>query len=69
MDNWKKVNEISLPGKEGFYNHLGMKNIIYPDYTHRKRVCKVFKIKKLGEFHYLYVESDTLLLSDVYEKT
>ena len=33
---------------------------------HEKKVCKHFKIKKLGEYHDLYVQSDTLLLADVF---
>ena len=32
-----------------------------------KRVCKDFEIKKLGEYHDLYVQSDTLLLADLFE--
>ena len=29
--------------------------------THTQRVCKDFEIKKLGKYHDLYVQSDTLL--------
>ena len=32
----------------------------------RKKVWDVFEIKNLGEYHDLYVQSDTLLLSDIY---
>ena len=45
-----------------------MQNQIYADYTYTKRVCKDFEIKNLGEYHDLYVQSDTLLLADVFEK-
>ena len=32
------------------------------DWTQLKRVCKYFQIKKIVEYHDLYVQSDTLLL-------
>ena len=37
------------------------------DYVHAKRVCKDFEIKHWGEYHDLYIQSDTLLLADVFE--
>ena len=44
-----------------------MEDITDADYTHRKRVCKGFEMKNLGEYHDLYVQSDILLLADVFE--
>ena len=44
-----------------------MEDITDADYTHAKRVCKNFGIKNLGEFHNFYVQSDTLLLTGVFE--
>ena len=32
-----------------------------------KRVCKKFALKNLGEYHNLYLKSDTLLLVEVFE--
>ena len=34
---------------------------------HAKRVCKDFEIKNLREYHDLNVQSDTLLLADVFQ--
>ena len=42
-----------------------MGDITDADYAHTKIVCKDFEIKKLGEHHYFYVQSDILLLADV----
>ena len=44
-----------------------MEDIAEADYGHTKRFCIDFEIKNLGE-HNLYVQSDTLLLADVFEK-
>ena len=33
----------------------------------QKRVCKDFEIKVSGEYHDFYVQSDTLLLADVFD--
>ena len=67
MDDLEKFNETSLPEKEDFYNHLNMEDITDADYVHAKRVCKDFEIKNIGEYNDFYVESDTLLLADVFE--
>ena len=44
-----------------------MEEITDADYEHAKRFCKDFEIKPLGEYHVLYVLSETLLLADVFE--
>ena len=67
MDNWERFNETSLPNKESFYSNLNMQNIDDIDYRHGNNVFKIFKLKKLGEYYDLYVQSDTLSLADVFE--
>ena len=44
-----------------------MEDITDGDYMHGKRVSKDFEIKNVGEYHDLYLKSDTLLLADVFE--
>ena len=67
MDNWERFNETLLPSKESFYSNLNMENIDDTDYRHGNNVFKRFKLNNLGEYNDLYVQSDTLLLADVFE--
>ena len=67
MDNWERFNETSLPNRESFYSGLNMENINDTDYRHGNNVFKKFKLKNLVEYHDLYVQSDTLLLTHVFE--
>ena len=67
MDGWDKFNETSIPSKESFYSSLTMENISETDYGHANNVFKRFKLNNLGDYHDLYVQSDTLLLADVFE--
>ena len=67
MDKWDKFNEKELPSKGSFYSNLTMEDISDTDYAHANNVFKKFDIKNLGEYHDLYVRSDTLLLADIFE--
>ena len=67
MDNWERFDETSLPNKDSFHSKLNMEIIDDIDYRHGNNVFKRFKLKTLGEYHDLYVQSDTLLLADVFE--
>ena len=44
-----------------------MEDITDVDYRHAKRVFKNLSNKNLGDYHDLYVQSDTILLADVFE--
>ena len=67
MDDWETFGETSLHEKEDFYSHLNMEDITEADYAQAKRVCKDFKIKNLREYYDLFVQSDALLLADIFE--
>ena len=66
LDSLGKFNETSLPDKKAFYRKLNKESITDEEYAHAQKVWKVFEIKNFGEYHDLYVQSDTLLLADVF---
>ena len=67
MDSWKRFKEESLSDKEFFYSELNNEHITDQDHAHAQKVWDTFKIKNLGEYHDLYVQSNALLLADVFE--
>ena len=68
MDDWEKFNEAPSSEKKIFFSsHLNMEDITDANYTDAKRIFKDFKIKNLGEYHDLYVQSNTLMLANVFE--
>ena len=46
---------------------MNLKDITDKDYTHAQKVFEGFKLRNIGDYHDLYVQSDTLLLADVFE--
>ena len=67
IDEWDKFNEKVLSGKDSFYSNLTLENISEIDSAHANNVFKKFNINNLGEYHDLYVRSDTLLRADIFE--
>ena len=66
MDSFDKFNE-KLPLKEEFYSILNNEHISDKDYEHAKTVWNKFSLKKMSDYHDLYLKSDILLLADVFE--
>ena len=67
MDSWQRFDETSLPDKKAFYSNRNMEDITDVDYKHGKKVFEYLINKNLSDYHDLYVQSDTLLLADVFE--
>ena len=67
IDRWKKFNETSILDKEAFHSKLNDEGITDEDHAHYEKVFKEFGLKDHGEYHDLYVQSNTLLLADVFE--
>ena len=62
-----KIQWNKLPEKEDFYSNLIIEDTTDADYTHAKQVCRDFEIKNIEKNHDLCVQSDTLLLADIFE--
>ena len=67
MDSWERLDETILPNRKALYSELYLKDITDEVYTHAQKVFEEFDIKNLGEYHHLYIQSDILLLADVFE--
>ena len=62
-----KLSETQLPSKEEFYSKLNDEEITDDDYNHAINVWNTFRCKTIRDYHNLYLKSDVLLLSDVFE--
>ena len=61
------LDEKNLPDKKEFYNILTMKHISDEEYKNVKEFYKQMKFKNIREYLSCYLETDILLLSDVFE--
>ena len=67
IDSWDKFEEKRLPSKDEFYSKLNMSGISEKDYSHACKVWNEFGLKNMGDYHDLYLETDVLLLANVFE--
>ena len=66
-DSFERFEETKPPPKEVFYDILKNKHIIDEDYNHVNKVWDIFDIKNMGEQHDLYVKTDVLVLSEIFQ--
>ena len=64
---YNRSDKEKLADKSDFYNNLNIEEISGIDYRHAEKVFNEFNIKNLEEYHDLYVQSDALLLADVFK--
>ena len=71
MNTWTAGNGLmknhSLPDKKYFYSELNREHSTDEDDAHAQKVWDTFNLRNLGEYHDLYVQSDTALPADVFE--
>ena len=67
MDSFEIFNESQLPDKSKFYSSLNDEHINDDDHTHAHHIWETFQCKTLGNYHDLYLKTDVLLLTEVFE--
>ena len=67
MESWERFNGTSLPPKKEFYSELFLEHIIDKDYEHTQKVFNGYGTN-MGDYHDLYVQTNTFLLADVFQK-
>jgi len=67
INTFDKFNEKQLPTKDEFYSKLTESGISKKDYEHAQHVWNTFECETLLDYHNLYLKSDVLLLSDIFE--
>ena len=67
MNSFKKFEDNRLPKKEDFFSIMNNQHITDKDYQHAQNVWNKFGLSSMGEYHNLYLKSDILLLTDVFE--
>ena len=66
MDSFQKFNDTQLPIKKDFFSILYNQHITHEQYDHAQTVWNTFGLKTMGDYHDLYLKSDTLLLADIF---
>ena len=67
MDSWKQFEETSLPPASSFYSKLNMSGVSDEDYEHAHDVWREFDIANVREYHDLYLQTNTILLANVFK--
>ena len=67
MDSFQKFSQTQLPKRDDFYSLLTDEEISDSEYAHAQKVWETFGIENMGQYHDLYLKSDVLLLTDIFE--
>jgi len=68
ISSWDKFEETSIPPRAQFYNTLTKSHISDDDHMYATLIFREFGLSNLGDYHDLYLLTDTLLLACVFEE-
>ena len=67
MLSWDLFEDTELSPIESFYSSLNMSKINESDYQHAQRVWEKFGVCNIRDYHNLYLRTDVVLLTNVFE--
>jgi hypothetical protein len=68
MDSFDRFDEVALPPKEKFKSILDDSELSDEEYAHAQKIWVEFNIRNLGDYHDLYLITDVMLLTDVFQR-
>ena len=68
FDGEQRMTETQLPPQSDFYSNLTEEGVSDSDYLHAQNVWNQFQMTSFKQYHDLYLQTDVLLLSDVFEQ-
>ena len=67
MNSFERFEETQLPPQAAFYSKLKEQELSDEDYEHAMAIWSSFGLRSLGQYHDLYLKTDVVLLSDVFQ--
>ncbi|KAJ8979951.1 hypothetical protein NQ317_001536 [Molorchus minor] len=67
LNSWERLDETMLPSQIEFNSKLTNKACSDDDYQHAKRVWETFKCVNLWDYLRIYLMTDVLLLTDIFQ--
>ena len=67
VNDISKLDHVGLPPRESFYSSLKQESINQDEYDHAQNVYNTLGCKTFKDYHMAYLNSDVLLLADVFE--
>ena len=67
MNSFDKFQDEAFPTIEQCYSRLNKEDLSQESYKRAQNVWKLFNVNNMGEYHDLYLKTDVLLLTDVFE--
>jgi RNase P subunit RPR2 len=68
MTNKDRLTDTCLPSQTQFYSHLTDDTVSDADYSHAQDIWAKFGMNNMQEYHDLYLQTDVILLTDVFEE-